>query len=316
MYVSSILMFILLCKNGDYIVTYKNGKFEDFNEYNKYKHLGLVYPYMCIFCDNLNVEKPALLMLSYDSKFRLQYRYNEYHIRKSQENKIVYVKLMIRELENAVIQIARDLSSIDEFTCLLAMMAFITMKTGIRIGKDVHMRLYNSIGLSTLMKRNVTCNDKTCNFNFIGKKGVSYTYTIDDHRCVAILKRRLAKCKHETDFIFSTTERKITYTDFNAYVKTIFKNERVAGKDFRTLLANVSFLDHYINLTKSSSRMTSDTKIKESIRHVASVLQNTRAVSKKSYIFEKIIEYIKKNDKDVHTCKNVTDLMIKIFIQE
>lgn len=312
-------MLILLRKEGPFIYEYKNDEFINFSDYDMYKHLGLVYPYMCIFKDNLQNTTPSILMLSYDTKMRLQYRYNDAHIHQSQQDKIVYVKLMINNLEHAMKQISADLESKDELKKLLSLMAYITMKTGIRIGKDINLRTYESIGLSTLMCRNVKCDKNVCVFDFIGKKGVKYTYKLDDDICVKLIRYLVSKCKNDNDFIFKTSSRKITYTDFNDYVKTIFKSDIVSGKDFRTLLANISFLDHFKMLElKSISADSKNTgsrekNIKLSIKHVASVLQNTNAVSKKSYIFSTILEYIYSNYREIIETNDIIKLLKKIF---
>lgn len=307
-------MFILLHKEGPYIFKYVNDTLTEFDEYEKYKHLGLVYPYMCIFVDNVKLTTPAILMLSYDSKMRLQYKYNQAHIEKSINDKVIYVKLMINNLNKAIEQINIDINSNDEMTQLLALMALLTFQTGIRIGKDAHLKSYNSIGLSTLMKRHIKCTSNSCIFNFIGKKGVEYTYKITDIQCVKILKSQILKCNNNNDFIFHTSTRKITYTDFNDYVKLLFNDSRVAGKDFRTLLANVSFVDHFKSLsTIQSSPNEIKNNIKESIKYVANVLQNTNAVSKKSYIFNTIIEYINDNYINFIKTKDTIQLLKIIF---
>lgn len=310
---SYCVMFILLCKEGPYLNELtKENKLVEFSEYEKYKHLGLVYPYMCIFAENQHKDVPALMMLSYDNKMRLQYKYNSAHLIQTQQDKLKYVKSMIDNLDSAVVQIGRDLrNNENEYIQLLGLMAYITMKTGIRIGKDIHLRKYESVGLSTLMKRNVKCNSNKCEFNFIGKKQVTYKYEINDPICYSILKRKLSECKKENDFIFQTGSRKITYMDFNEYVKQIFKNEFVSGKDFRTLLANVSFLENFKKLEKANPNI--NTNIKLSVKHVASVLQNTNAVSKKSYIFSTIIDYINSNYDNVIHSNSVIELLQKIF---
>lgn len=312
-------MFILLCKQGSFIKEYKENKFVEFEEIEKYKRLGLVYPFMCIFKDNLESTEPALLMLSFDSKMRLQYRYNEAHIIKSQTDKLKYVKLMITNIDSAVSQISADIqNSENEESQLLALMALITMQTGIRIGKDVHFKTYESVGLSTLMCKNVSCKDENkCIFDFIGKKGVHYRYEIENKECCKLLNKLIKKCDSPTSFIFKTSTRKLTYTDFNDYVKSIFGNMYVSGKDFRTLLANVSFLEEFRRLSPKYEGLPTqkviESNIKESVKHVASVLQNTNAVSKKSYIFKTIIEYIHSNYKDVVNSKDIISLIKRIF---
>lgn len=306
-------MYILICKEGEYYIEYKNGKFIEFKDYEKYKWLGLVYPYMCILEQNINLKKPALLMLSYDTKMRLQYRYNEYHINQSQESKVKYVKIMIKNLKSAMTEIDKDINNKkDDFKMILALMSLITYKTGIRIGKDIHFKNYNSIGLSTLMKKNLQFKNEECILTFIGKKGVSYKYNINDQVIVKNLKQLYMKCKNETDFIFRTNDdRKITYIDFNEYLKDIFKSDVISGKDFRTLLANVLFLNHFL---QNKNDMSIDVKIRDSVKYVASNLQNTNSVSKKSYIFSMIIQFIKEKGITKIKNMNILDALEYIFL--
>lgn len=287
-------MLLLICKEGDFYLEYKNKEFIEFKNYDKYKWLGLVYPFMCIFLNNLSKQTPALLMLSYDSKMRLQYKYNEYHIKASQESKIEYVKILIKNLKTAMIQLNKDLNNNnDKYTQILSLMALITYKTGIRIGKDIHFKNYNSIGLSTLMKKNLSFKSlKECKFDFIGKKGVKYTYILNDEKLNEKLYELYKKCKTSSEFIFKIENKKITYNDFNIYLKSIFKNDNISGKDFRTLLANVLFLNKFIS---NKNNISIEIKIRDSVKYVAENLQNTNAVSKKSYIFTTIISYILNN---------------------
>lgn len=306
-------MYILICKEGDYYIEYKDGKFIEFKDYEKYKWLGLVYPYMCILEQNINLKKPALLMLSYDTKMRLQYRYNEYHINQSQESKVKYVKIMIKNLKSAMSEIDKDINNKkDDFKMILALMSLITYKTGIRIGKDIHFKNYNSIGLSTLMKKNLQFKNEECILTFIGKKGVSYKYNINDQVIVKNLKQLYMKCKNETDFIFRTNDdRKITYIDFNEYLKDIFKSDVISGKDFRTLLANVLFLNHFL---QNKNDISIDVKIRDSVKYVANNLQNTNSVSKKSYIFSMIIQFIKEKGITKIKNMNILDALEYIFL--
>lgn len=306
-------MYILICKEGDYYIEYKDGKFIEFKDYEKYKWLGLVYPYMCILEQNINIKKPALLMLSYDTKMRLQYRYNEYHINQSQESKVKYVKIMIKNLKSAMSEIDKDINNKkDDFKMILALMSLITYKTGIRIGKDIHFKNYNSIGLSTLMKKNLQFKNEECILTFIGKKGVSYKYNINDQVIVKNLKQLYMKCKNETDFIFRTNDdRKITYIDFNEYLKDIFKSDVISGKDFRTLLANVLFLNHFL---QNKNDISIDVKIRDSVKYVANNLQNTNSVSKKSYIFSMIIQFIKEKGITKIKNMNILDALEYIFL--
>lgn len=286
-------MLLLLCKEGDIIVEYKNNDFIKFNEFEKYKYLGLVYPYMCIFINNLRSTEPNILMLSLDSVGRLQYKYNQYHIERSNKLKIEKIGYLLDNVEEVIIQIKKDLNSNDLLISSLACMAMITAQTGIRIGKDIHMKNYDSIGLSTLQRQHVNIKKDLVTFEFIGKKQVHHVYNIDDVRLIRILNKLYNNTKHKNDFIFNVDDKKITYIDFNIYLKTLFKNKQVTGKDFRTLLANIVFIEHFI---LNMNTMKLEVNLKKSVEFVASKLHNTKAVSKKSYIFNTLFNFLNSGD--------------------
>jgi DNA topoisomerase-1 len=292
-------MYILLCKEGVILKQYYNDNFIEFNEFDTYKYLGLVYPYMCIFKDNIKKNEPALLMLSYDTKGRLQYKYNDIHIKMSQENKIKNIIILLNNFDKAMNIIYKDLKSNDLYIKVLSCMSLITYKTGIRIGKDIYFDKYNSIGLSTLQKKHLTFTNNNCKINFIGKKGVKHEYIIEDKKILTILQLLYNNTLNKDDFIFeiniNSKKYKITYIDFNEYVKFLFGNENITGKDFRTLLANIIFIDKILN---NENNIELDKLIRISINSVAEELHNTKAVSKKSYIFDMIINYIKNNGID------------------
>lgn len=289
-------MYILLCKEGEILKQYYNNDFIEFVDYDKYKYLGLVYPYMCIFVKNLNKKIPSLLMLSFDTKNRLQYKYNDYHIKQSQQNKITKIHILINNIDKVIKQLNNDILSNDRYKVILSCMAILTYKTGIRIGKQLYLTKYNSIGLSTLQKRHITFIDDKCIIKFIGKKGVNHEYIIDDFRVVNILKILYKQVKNQNDFIFQLKEldkiKIITNIDFNNYINELFDNKYITSKDFRTLLANIIFLQQIIS---NKEEITIDKLIRQCIKYVAETLHNTKAVSKKSYIFEMIINYINKN---------------------
>lgn len=288
-------MLIFLYKEYDLIMEYKNNTFIPFNDYEKYKYLGLNYPYMCIFKNNLNLKTPALLMLSFDTKMRLQYRYNESHIFLSSENKIKNISIIINNFENFLNTINDNIKKkkIDLET-IISTMIKITMITGMRIGKDIHYKNNNTIGLSTIQKKHIIYIDgKSCIFEFIGKKGVSHHYEIFDKDILKILNILYKNVKKESDFLFVFDNYKLTYLDVNQFLKKIYNNENITGKDLRTLLANILFIEKFLsNIEKFSLKKN----IVESTKYVSINLHNTKAISKKSYIFKKIVDYFEKND--------------------
>ena len=324
-------MFIKLIKVGSSIFEIKDNQPIVFKEYLNYKRLGLVYPFMILFVDNIKLEDKNiehinrdkdLLMLSYDLKNRLQYKYNKKHTEFSTDDKIEIAKDIIDDYINLMNNIEHDYflkgdkCTIDDeynndvndesdneeddipYKKILSIMVLITLKTGIRIGKDYHYQQTGSVGLSTLRKEHLTFNKDNIEFNFIGKKGVSYYYKLTNNDIGNNIWYCVLKDLYDNtdDFIFKYNERKINYNDVNLYIKEKTLNKNLSGKDFRTLLANISFLKIFINKLKINikdiTKTQLDKTIKESINETALILQNTNNVSKKYYVFEKLTNYI------------------------
>lgn len=304
---------LLLCKEGHVIVEYYDNDFRDFSKIDDFKHLGLVYPFMCIFEQNLSSTEPKLLMLAYDTKMRLQYKYNASHVQASIGKKQEKILALIDSYESAMTKLETDMNSRDEYTQVLACMVVITYKTGIRIGKDIHFKTYNTVGLSTIQKKHVTFSGTQCSFDFIGKKGVQHVYVIKDKQIVQILKRLYDSSKSNTDFLFTVVtgnkQKKITYADFNEYVRSLFSSQLISGKDFRTLLANILFLSKFLSEDIPNFKK----RVSESIKFVADELHNTRAVSKKSYVFNSIMEHIASYGIDTISKMKPLDVLRHIF---
>jgi len=285
-------MTILLYNTGIKLKQYLNDKFVPFDD-NEYNYLGLNYPYMCIFVNNLTLNTPALLMLSYDTKMRLQYKYNQFHINKSLLDKIIITKKLVNNIQILISQIDKDLAGVQIFRDkIIASMIKITFLTGIRIGKDIHFKTNNSVGLSTIQKKHIIdITPKICVLEFIGKKGVAHHYEITDQSILKILNYLYSSAKKNDDFIFEFENHKITYIEVNNYIKLYMKDDQITGKDLRTLLANILFIDHFFKHLDLKFK----NNIIESTKYVAENLHNTNAVSKKSYIFNRIIEYLEHN---------------------
>jgi len=309
--------FILLINNGIFIKEYKNDTFIEFKEYDKYKHLSLIYPYMAIFKHNLEVNKPALLMLAYDTKFRLQYKYNQQHINMCTQRKLCNIKELIKKIDILINHLDKNISKkqIDRDGVICSMIK-ITFLTGIRIGKDIHFKDYNSVGLSTLQKKHIIyLADDKCVIEFIGKKQIFHHYEINDKFIIRVLKFLYNKTTNDDDFIFVFDNYKIKYTDINDYIKQVLSNDDITNKDLRTLLANILFIDY---LFKFIDNDMTETKLKklvaDSTHFVATKLQNTKAVSKKSYVFSKISEYLYANIDKLYSLKSLTPIQILQFI--
>ena len=199
----------------------------------------------------------------------------------------------------------------------------ISLLTGMRIGKDEHFKKYNTVGLSTIQKKHIThVSDIKIIFNFIGKKKVQYEYDVEDKAIVFVINKLYNKLKNDDEFLFKySNNKKINYTDVNNYIKEILNTDNISNKDLRTTLANVVFIEQFIKNIPPGTTRLSDKDLNKIIKNIvkltASVLQNTAAVSKKSYIFSIINEYIQNlnNKSKLDTIKDILplDLLRKII---
>lgn len=315
---------ILLMKIGKEIYEYKNNKLEYFKQKEFYKSLGLVYPFMIIFKENFKNkdEQDSLLMLSYDTKERLQYKYSQLRAENSLEEKTTILTNFINSYENLTKNIKKDLMSSDlNIKKILALMCYLLITTGIRIGKDIHYKNYGTIGLSTLKLDNIEFREnKELFISFIGKKGVYHEYLIYKDIVYDIFEelRDLNKnnSKNKEKFLFFLDNKKINYNDLNKYIKDNSLNDNLTSKDFRTLIGNITYLDTVLDLIEETiendEKINIENIIKESSKITSEILHNTKSVAKKYYVFDIINDYFR-NIKDYNDVLKYRDNSIELL---
>jgi DNA topoisomerase IB len=287
--------YILLIKKNLLLFEYKNNTLIPFEKYDQYKHIGLNYPYMII---NNNLEND-LIMLAFDSKFRIQYKYDKTHYQESLNEKIKKLKQITNNYLVLIKNINRDIISPNyNLQKILSVITLIIITTGIRVGKDYHFQQTKSKGLSTIQIEDVLVKQNIIEINFIGKKQVKHKYIFkkeDDKIIFDTLKYLYILNKENScNFLFTFNNKKITYIDINKYLKEKCNDDSVSNKDFRTLLSNIKYIEcikNYINEKKYN-----DLNFKKMFIHcnkfTADILHNTESVAKKYYIFDIINNYI------------------------
>jgi DNA topoisomerase-1 len=221
-----------------------------------------------------------------DKKGRLQYIYHVDYINK--QKKIKYCELIkfINKIDEIKKELKKDIKSKDIKTQMIATILTISLKCGLRIGNDKYEKLYNSTGLTTLKSSNIRGNK----ISFIGKKGV-YNECIVDDNTKKILKK-LSKYDNSQKYVFSyRTERgksKIRADDVNKY---LLKFGDFTTKYFRTYNANMKFIQNMNNITFKTEKERK-IQIKEGLIKTAKSLNHTPAICKKSYISDKVYDYI------------------------
>ena len=89
------------------------------------------------------------------------------------------------------------------------------------------------------------------------------------------------------------SNKKLTYKDLNEYIQT-FMGKDFSIKDFRTYAANYHFINFLLNETKKKLPKTDKIKKKiilKSLKQTAKFLKHTKAISKKSYVMNFIVEF-------------------------
>jgi DNA topoisomerase-1 len=159
----------------------------------------------------------------------------------------------------------------------------------IRIGNEEYVRANQSFGLTTLRDRHVKVQGANVKFEFRGKSGIRHSVRVSDKRVARIVK----SCRDlpgQELFQYLDNEgqrRSVGSGDVNDYLREITGQDFTA-KDFRTwagtVLAFVAFRETDQQAASAAKRVV------QVVDAVASVLGNTRAVCRKSYIHPGIIE--------------------------
>lgn len=280
-----------------------------------------------------NSSRTDIQAIGTDDKGRKQYIYNPTFIKKKQTEK--YENII--KLGENVGKIIKDINKIinassklpvknwEQPTTNVALIIFLLYKCNFRIGNMKYVKLYKSYGALTLMPKHLKLQSSgKLVINFIGKKGVENTATISDKNIISMLMKLRNSVKN---YIFeNSTGNPINIIHINDFLRSY--DEIITPKMFRTWYANYYFLeiikkDINTNFNSLLEICEYKTKIKSYIKkcceYVANKLNNTAAISKKSYLDSEIIDIFTKNpckfikflEKNKYTSNN--DLLIKIM---
>ena len=234
----------------------------------------------------INLKKTdKVLAIGYDDKKRPQYVYNKKFTEKN--NKTKFLKMIefgnsYKKIMNAV---KRDLySEGDTKDKQVAMALMLVVDCGIRIGSEKYRKENNSFGATTLEPRHIKVNGDVVSLDFIGKKGVKNTGKSRNKRLSRNLRQKKKTIKKdEPIFQYRTGSKWFTLknTDVNKYLKE-FGN--FSSKNFRTWVANLSFITEVLKYDTPDSETDKKSNISEALKTTSQKLNNTPAVCKSNYI--------------------------------
>ena len=269
---------------------------------------------------NLN-KNDKVLAIGYDEKKRTQYIYNKKFTEKNNKKKFHKMIEFGENYKKMMNSVKRDLYSEEESKeKQIAMALMLVVDCGIRIGSEKYRDENQSFGATTLETRHIKINGDVVSVNFIGKKGVKNTGKSRNKklsRNIRIKKKTLKK----NDPIFTYKKGNQWYslksTDVNKYLKR-FGN--FTSKNFRTWVANLSFISEILKLKNTITETEKNKNINEALQKTAHKLNNTTTVCKKNYIDPYLIDlYMKNNNRFIqcfkhsHTKDEISEIYIKLL---
>jgi DNA topoisomerase-1 len=233
-----------------------------------------------------------------DAAGRWQYLYHERHVKKQEQKKFARIIKFAEALPQMRRTVTRDLKPPGlgrekVLACILRILATCYM----RPGSQVYANENGSYGISTLRARHVNVKGDLIEFDFPGKSGVQQHRELKDRK-VAQVVRQLLKDRRSEVFKYLDAEGKfvdIKRRHINDYIKEVM-GTRFSAKDFRTWAGTLACA---CSLARAGAE-TQDTKaarkkkIVVAIKEAATILGNTPAVCRSSYICPAIFESFEK----------------------
>lgn len=242
----------------------------------------------------------AIQAIGYDSKGRKQYRYHQKHIEEASKKKFLRMFHFIKsipKLEKAM----KEHENLGPYTKERVIVSMLTIirELHMRIGKEVYARKNKSYGVASLRKIHMKFDGDVIKFRFKGKSRKRLFYSLYNPKLKEHLKL-LLKLEGPRLFQYIDENNKvkpITDVDLNRYIQTYLGKQFII-KDFRTYSSNYFFVKSLLNETKKripNNKKNIKKNILKAINKTSYYLRHSKAISKKSYILNFIIELYQQN---------------------
>jgi DNA topoisomerase I len=225
-----------------------------------------------------------------DAAGRRQYIYHPDWRRQKDRRKFERAMLLAEALPGARRAVMRDLCGGDERATALAM-AFRMLDVGaLRVGSERYADDNGSHGLSTLLCAHVAVSGDTVTLGFPGKSGKTWSSQLQDSdlaRELSRLKRR-GPTARLLAYRVAGEWHPVTAAEINDYVR-----ERTGGgftaKDFRTLRGTAAAATSLARHGPATTRVARRRALAQAMRDAATVLGNTPAIAKASYVDPRVV---------------------------
>ncbi|HVR73736.1 MAG TPA: DNA topoisomerase IB [Planctomycetota bacterium] len=227
-----------------------------------------------------------------DARGRKQYRYHVRWRAVRDETKFTRLVAFGRALPSIRRRVKRGLASPGiTRQKVLATIVHLLDRTFSRIGNPEYARTNGSFGLTTLRDRHASFSGSSVRLRFRGKNGKEHDLDLND-RCLARIVKRCRDIPGYQLFQYLDrrgTPRTIESGYVNRYIREI-TGEDFTAKDFRTWGGTARAAATLRECGKFRTRAEAKRNVVRSIEAVASLLGNTPAISRKSYVHPAVLE--------------------------
>jgi len=225
-----------------------------------------------------------------DVRGRKQYRYHADWRAQRDQNKFDRLTAFARCLPALRAAIDRDLAlpGLPRDKVLAAMVRLLD-RTFVRVGDERYLRENGSYGLTTLRNRHVQVSGDRIRIRFRGKAGKEHDLSLEDRRIASVLRRCIDLPGYELfQYVEDGQPRQVSATDVNEYLKRIAGADYTA-KDFRTWGATMIAVNALDAAELPEASTAAARVVNDALRSAASVLGNTLAVCRKSYVHPGVV---------------------------
>jgi DNA topoisomerase-1 len=225
-----------------------------------------------------------------DAAGRRQYIYHEAWRRQKDRTKFDRALRLAEALPAARRTVTRDLRGDDPSRRVLAA-AFRMLDVGaLRVGSERYADDNGSRGLSTLLCSHVAVSGSSITLRFPSKSGKTWSSQLDDPDLAAELARlagrgpraRLLAVREGDEWM------PLSASDINDYVRQCTGGAFTA-KDFRTLRGTAAAALSLARAGEIGSRSMQRRAVVQAMRDASSVLGNTSAIARKSYVDPRVV---------------------------
>lgn len=280
--------------NFRYVYT-KNNKNIKMSDLIRIKELKIppIWNYCWISADpNSDIQ-----VVGHDSAGRKQYLYTQEFKNKSVERRFNNFKLFLKNFPKLTKIIDKD-SKLDPLNInkVISTIIKIILLTGIRAGKEFYAQRNKSYGITSLRKKHVKLNkNNQIVFRFRGKKDIKHVHKIKDKGIYNEIDY-LLNVNDNLNKLFIYKDENDKKMQINEHLVNQYLHDKldrnIVIKDLRTYVVNLVLTSCL--LKNSINKTYSDTQLKKivrlSIKQTAEFIQHTPSISKKSYMYPKIIE--------------------------